>query len=152
MELSDEITIPGKRKDVFAKLIDPEILKECIPGCEELSLTDENKYSAKVVLKIGPIKAKFSGSVELDVANAPARLTLSGAGEGGVAGFAKGGAEAAGCFELEHACSHCVVGLGRAHIYFLHLTSAILLLASYNRQGSGERTYGWMPPERRRRC
>ena len=93
MELSDEITIPGKRKDVFAKLIDPEILKECIPGCEELSLTDENKYSAKVVLKIGPIKAKFSGSVELDIADAPARLTLSGAGEGGVAGFAKGGAE-----------------------------------------------------------
>lgn len=93
MELSDEIIIPGNRKEVFAKLIDPTILKLCIPGCEELKMTEENKYSAKVLLKIGPIKAKFSGSVELDTANAPSRLTLNGAGEGGVAGFAKGGAE-----------------------------------------------------------
>ena len=93
MELSDEIEIPGKRDDVFAKLIDPEILKECIPGCEELSLTAENEYSAKVLLKIGPIKARFSGSVTLDTTNAPESLTLSGAGEGGIAGFAKGGAE-----------------------------------------------------------
>ena len=93
MELSDEIIIPGNRREVFAKLIDPTILKLCIPGCEELTMTEENKYSAKVLLKIGPIKAKFSGSVELDTANAPARLTLNGAGEGGVAGFAKGGAE-----------------------------------------------------------
>jgi uncharacterized protein len=93
MELSDEIEIPGKRDDVFAKLIDPEILKECIPGCEDLSLTAENEYSAKVLLKIGPIKARFSGSVTLDTTNAPESLTLSGAGEGGIAGFAKGGAE-----------------------------------------------------------
>ena len=93
MELSDEIIIPGKRDDVFAKLIDPEILKDCIPGCEELILTAENEYSAKVLLKIGPIKAKFSGSVVLDTSNAPSSLTLTGAGEGGIAGFAKGGAE-----------------------------------------------------------
>ncbi|MDC3311153.1 carbon monoxide dehydrogenase subunit G [Alphaproteobacteria bacterium] len=93
MELSDEIIIPGKRDDVFAKLIDPEILKDCIPGCEELILTAENEYSAKVLLKIGPIKAKFSGSVVLDTSNAPSGLTLTGAGEGGIAGFAKGGAE-----------------------------------------------------------
>mgnify|MGYP001420835548 FL=1 len=93
MELSDEIEIPGRRDDVFAKLIDPEILKECIPGCEELSLTAENEYSAKVLLKIGPIKARFSGLVTLDTTNAPESLTLSGAGEGGIAGFAKGGAE-----------------------------------------------------------
>lgn len=93
MELSDEIIIPGKRDDVFAKLIDPEILKDCIPGCEELILTAENEYSAKVLLKIGPIKAKFSGSVVLDTSNTPSGLTLTGAGEGGIAGFAKGGAE-----------------------------------------------------------
>ncbi|MBT5798752.1 MAG: carbon monoxide dehydrogenase subunit G, partial [Alphaproteobacteria bacterium] len=93
MELSDEIIIPGKRDDVFAKLIDPEILKDCIPGCEELILTAENEYSAKVLLKIGPIKAKFSGSVVLNTSNAPSGLTLTGAGEGGIAGFAKGGAE-----------------------------------------------------------
>ena len=72
MELSDEIIIPGNRKEVFAKLIDPTILKLCIPGCEELTMTEENKYSAKVLLKIGPIKAKFSGSVELDTVNTPA--------------------------------------------------------------------------------
>ena len=54
-------------------------------------MTDENEYSAKVILKIGPIKAKFSGSVTLDTTNAPERLTLSGSDEGGIAGFAKGG-------------------------------------------------------------
>ena len=93
MELSDEIIIPGKRDDVFSKLIALEILKDCIPGCEELILTAENEYSAKVLLKIGPIKAKFSGSVVLNTSNAPSGLTLTGAGEGGIAGFAKGGAE-----------------------------------------------------------
>ena len=93
MELADEITIPGDRATVLSKLTDPEILQRCIPGCEELVQTSDNDYSAKVVLKIGPVKAKFSGSVTLDASGAPAHLSLSGAGDGGLAGFAKGGAD-----------------------------------------------------------
>ena len=93
MELKDDIIINAPQDVVYAALNDADILKQCIPGCEELSLTAENEYSAKVLLKIGPIKARFSGSVTLDTTNAPESLTLSGAGEGGIAGFAKGGAE-----------------------------------------------------------
>ena len=93
MNLTDEITIPGQRDIVFSNLINPEILKQCIPGCEELIKTSETDFTAKVVLKIGPVKAKFSGNVTLDIESAPAHLSLSGAGDGGLAGFAKGGAD-----------------------------------------------------------
>ncbi|MEK9911844.1 MAG: carbon monoxide dehydrogenase subunit G, partial [Candidatus Puniceispirillum sp.] len=93
MHLADEINIPGQLDTVFVSLIDPEVLKRCIPGCEELEKTSDTDYAAKVVLKIGPVKAKFSGTVSLDVSHAPHHLTLSGAGEGGLAGFAKGGAD-----------------------------------------------------------
>ena len=72
--------------------INPDILKQCIPGCQELVKTSETDFTAKVVLKIGPVKAKFSGNVTLDIEFAPAHLSLSGAGDGGLAGFAKGGA------------------------------------------------------------
>ena len=93
MHLADEIIIPGQLDTVFVSLIDPEVLKRCIPGCEELEKTSDTDYAARVVLKIGPVKAKFSGTVSLDVSHAPHHLTLSGAGEGGLAGFAKGGAD-----------------------------------------------------------
>jgi len=93
MNLADEIIIPGQLDTVFVSLIDPEVLKRCIPGCEELKKTRDTDFAAKVVLKIGPVKAKFSGTVSLDVSRAPHHLTLSGAGEGGLAGFAKGGAD-----------------------------------------------------------
>ena len=91
MELSDEIIIPGNRGEVFAKLIDPTILKLCIPGCEELVEDEDGKLSTRVVLKIGPIKAKFNGKVSLDLTNGPTKYSLVGEGDGGVAGFAKGG-------------------------------------------------------------
>ena len=93
MHLADEIVIPGQLDTVFVSLIDPEVLKRCIPGCEELEKTSDTDFVAKVVLKIGPVKAKFSGTVHLDVSRAPHNLSLSGAGEGGLAGFAKGGAD-----------------------------------------------------------
>ena len=93
MHLADEIIIPGQLDTVFVSLIDPEVLKRCIPGCEELEKTSDTDFAARVVLKIGPVKAKFSGTVSLDVSHAPHHLTLSGAGEGGLAGFAKGGAD-----------------------------------------------------------
>ncbi len=93
MELQDEIRIAAPRDVVFAALNDPEILKECIPGCEELIKHSDTELEAKVVLKIGPVKAKFSGNVELDPSQAPGHFSLTGEGNGGMAGFAKGGAD-----------------------------------------------------------
>ena len=93
MNIADELSIPGNLEQVYSNLIDPEILKRCIPGCEELEKISETEYTAKVVLKIGPVKAKFSGNVTLNIKAAPISLSLEGAGDGGLAGFAKGGAD-----------------------------------------------------------
>ncbi|MCU0816295.1 MAG: carbon monoxide dehydrogenase subunit G [Cypionkella sp.] len=91
MDLSDELIIPAPRDRVYAALNDPEILRRCIPGCEELVKHSETELEAKVVLKIGPVKARFSGKVTLNPENPPERFSLTGEGNGGVAGFAKGG-------------------------------------------------------------
>lgn len=93
MELSDEIRISAPRDVVYRALNDPDILRECIPGCEELIQNSPEDLEAKVVLKIGPVKARFAGEVTLDTSNAPDGFSLSGEGKGGAAGFAKGGAE-----------------------------------------------------------
>ena len=93
MELKDDILIPAPRDVVYAGLNDPEILKDCIPGCEELTKTSDTRLEAKVTLKIGPVKAKFKGDVTLNPEGAPERFSLTGEGNAGVAGFAKGGAE-----------------------------------------------------------
>lgn len=93
MELNDEIRISAPRERVYAALNDPEILKECIPGCQELVKHSETELEAKVQLKIGPVKSTFGGNVTLDPSEAPSKFSLSGAGDGGIAGFAKGGAD-----------------------------------------------------------
>ena len=93
MELSDEVVIPSPRDEVYKALNDIEVLKLCIPGCEELTKESETELDAIVVLKIGPMKAKFAGHITLDPSNAPAQFSLMGEGDGGVAGFAKGGAD-----------------------------------------------------------
>ena len=93
MELNDEITIPAPRGEVYRALNDVAVLKACIPGCDELEREGENDLVAKVTLKIGPVKARFSGRVTLDPSKAPDAFSLSGEGDGGVAGFAKGGAD-----------------------------------------------------------
>ena len=93
MELKDEIIINAPRDRVYAALNDTEILKACIPGCEELTRVSETELEAKVVLKIGPVKAKFGGTVRLDTAGAPESFSLEGEGNGGTAGFARGGAD-----------------------------------------------------------
>lgn len=92
MELKDEIIIHAPRQTVYDALNDPEILKECIPGCEELIKHSDTDLEAKVVLKIGPVKAKFAGNVTLSPDAPPERFSLTGEGSGGAAGFAKGGA------------------------------------------------------------
>ncbi len=93
MELQDEIRIEAPRDVVYAALNDPEILKQCIPGCQELEKTSDTDLVAKVVLKIGPVKATFGGKVKLDPSKAPEKFSLTGEGSGGIAGHAKGGAD-----------------------------------------------------------
>ena len=93
MDLSDEILIPAPRYEVYRALNDPEILKDCIPGCEELIKHSDTELEAKVLLKVGPVKARFTGNVTLDPSEAPEKFSLSGEGKGGAAGFAKGGAD-----------------------------------------------------------
>ena len=90
MELSEEITIPAPMAKVYDSLNDIAILKACIPGCEELVKHSDTELEARVVLKIGPVKAKFSGKVTLDTTHAPDRFSLAGAGDGGIAGARQG--------------------------------------------------------------
>ncbi|HTV70350.1 MAG TPA: carbon monoxide dehydrogenase subunit G [Rhizobiaceae bacterium] len=78
---------------VWKALNDPAILKECIPGCQSLEMKTPTNMAATVVLKIGPIKATFNGEVNLKNLNPPHGYTIQGEGKGGVAGFAKGGAD-----------------------------------------------------------
>jgi len=93
MDLNDEILIAAPRDVVYAALNDAEVLRRCIPGCEELIQHSPTEFEAKVVLKIGPVKARFGGSVTLDPTGAPGAFSLMGEGKGGAAGFAKGGAD-----------------------------------------------------------
>jgi len=93
MELSGEYTIDAPRQKVWEALNDADVLKQCIPGCEEIEQSDENEFSAKVKAKVGPVNARFSGKVTLSNLNPPESYTISGEGSGGAAGFAKGGAD-----------------------------------------------------------
>lgn len=93
MELNDEILIDAPKAVVYAALNDPAILQQCIPGCETLTQHSDTELEALVVLKIGPVKAKFSGTVTLDKSGAPDAFSLTGQGNGGPAGHAKGGAQ-----------------------------------------------------------
>lgn len=93
MDLTGEYRIPAPRETVWAALNNPEILKACIPGCEELNKTSDTEFVARVVAKIGPVKAGFSGKVALSDIDPPNGYTISGEGQGGAAGFAKGGAK-----------------------------------------------------------
>lgn len=93
MKLTEEIRINAPRETVFAALNDADILRQSIPGCEELEKTSDTSFSAKVRAKIGPVRARFSGDVTLSDIKAPESYTLSGQGKGGAAGFARGEAK-----------------------------------------------------------
>jgi len=92
MQMTGECRIEAPREAVWTALNDPEVLKQCIPGCEELEKTSDTEFSAKVKAKVGPVSAKFAGSVTLSDFNPPESYKISGEGKGGAAGFAKGGA------------------------------------------------------------
>lgn len=93
MQLSDSRDISADRETVWAALLSPEVLKACVPGCQEMTGSPEEGFEAVVVQKVGPVKATFKGLVELSDINAPDSMTISGEGKGGAAGFAKGGAK-----------------------------------------------------------
>jgi uncharacterized protein len=93
MDMSGEYRIPAPRQKVWEALNDPEVLKASIPGCEELQKVSDTELTAKVKAKVGPVSATFAGKVTLSDLNPPESYTISGEGTGGVAGFAKGGAE-----------------------------------------------------------
>ena len=90
MTMTGEVQLPANRETVWAKLNDPEVLKACIPGCEELTKTSDTQFQAVAVQKIGPVKARFKGTVNLSDLDPPNGYKISGQGDGGVAGFAKG--------------------------------------------------------------
>lgn len=90
MELKDQQRINAPRAVVYKALNDPDILRQCIPGCEALEMTSETDMTATVVLKVGPVKAKFKGVIKLSNLNPPQSYTLTGEGKGGSAGSAKG--------------------------------------------------------------
>jgi uncharacterized protein len=92
MEIKGEYKIAAPREKVFAALNDTSVLKECIPGCESLEKLSDNEMTAKVRLRIGPVSAAFSGKVTLSDIDPPNGYKITGEGQGGVAGFAKGGA------------------------------------------------------------
>lgn len=93
MIIEGEERIEAPVQKVWEALNDPEILRECIPGCESLDKKSDTEMAAVVSLKIGPIKARFNGEVQLVNLNPPHSYTIQGEGKGGIAGFAKGGAD-----------------------------------------------------------
>lgn len=93
MDMSGSQRIEAPRERVWEALNDPEILRQCIPGCEVVDKVSDTEFAAKVVAKVGPVSAKFSGKVTLSDMDPPNGYTISGEGSGGAAGFGKGGAK-----------------------------------------------------------
>ena len=93
MEMTGEQRIAAPRQRVWEALNDPEVLRACIPGCESLSGSVAEGYQAVVKQKVGPVSATFTGTVQLSDIVEGRSLRISGEGKGGVAGFAKGGAD-----------------------------------------------------------
>ena len=93
MTMTGEVQLPASRDKVWAMLNDPQVLKDCIPGCEQLDKNSDTEFQAVASLKVGPVKARWKGKVRLLDLNPPSSYRIAGEGEGGVAGFAKGNAK-----------------------------------------------------------
>ncbi len=93
MDITGTQRIEAPRAKVWAALNDPDVLRQCIPGCQSLEKISDTQMTAKVTLKIGPVKASFSGKVTLSDIDPPNGYTITGEGSGGAAGFAKGSAK-----------------------------------------------------------
>jgi carbon monoxide dehydrogenase subunit G len=93
MNMTGEVQLAASREAVWALLNEPAMLKSCIPGCESLDKDSDNEFQAVATIKIGPVKARWKGKVRFSDLDPPNSYRISGHGEGGVAGFAKGGAK-----------------------------------------------------------
>ena len=93
MELQGSRALAVTQQQAWDALLDPQVLKACIPGCEKLEATAPNQYAAAVALRIGPVAAKFNGKFGLSDVNAPASCTIAFDGQAGAAGFGKGAAQ-----------------------------------------------------------
>src|SRR5262249_2478327 len=93
MEMKGEQLIPAPQQMVWNGLNDPEILKACVPGCESIESTGDNQYQVLMVARVGPVSAKFKGKLTLSDIKPPNSYALAFEGQGGAAGFAKGGAQ-----------------------------------------------------------
>lgn len=92
MTMNGEVQLAAPREVVWDKLNDPEVLKACIPGCQSLEKLSDSEFQAVATNRIGPVKATFKGKVTLSELDPPNGYKISGQGDGGIAGFAKGGA------------------------------------------------------------
>ena len=93
MDISGEFDIPASREQVWEALNDPDVLAQCIPGCESIERESDTAFVAKMKAKIGPVKARFESRILLSNLNPPQSYTISGEGKGGPAGFGKGSAD-----------------------------------------------------------
>ena len=93
MTMNGQVQLSASPKTVWDKLIDPDVLKSCIPGGEQFDRISENEFQAVATVKVGPVKARWKGKVRLSDLDPPNSYRISGEGEGGAAGFAKGGAK-----------------------------------------------------------
>ena len=93
MDISGEFDIPAGRQQVWEALNDPDVLAQCIPGCKSIERESETAFVAKMIAKIGPVKARFESHILLSNLNPPRSYTISGEGKGGPAGFGKGSAD-----------------------------------------------------------
>lgn len=93
MDFRGEYRLPAPRQAVWEALNDPDVLRACIPGCDSLEKISDTEFAAVVTIRIGPVKAKLNGGIRLENINAPESYTITGEGKGGIAGFARGGAD-----------------------------------------------------------
>ena len=93
MTMNGEVQLPATRDKVWAMLNDPAVLKACIPGCEQLDKNSDTEFQAVATVTVGPVTARWKGKVRLLDLDPPNSYRISGEGEGGVAGFAKGNAK-----------------------------------------------------------
>jgi carbon monoxide dehydrogenase subunit G len=93
MTMTGDIQLDANREAVWAKLNDPAVLKSCIPGCEQLDMLSDSEFQAVATVKVGPVKARWKGKVRLSDFDPPNSYRISGEGDGGVTGFARGTAK-----------------------------------------------------------
>lgn len=93
MEMTGERRIPASQQATWQALNDPEVLKACVPGCEAIDRLSDTEYAVQMTARVGPVSAKFKGKLTLSNLRPPHSYSIAFEGQGGVAGFAKGGAD-----------------------------------------------------------